>query len=121
MPNRAFVDSANGSVYVTEFSTAAEATAYVPPSDRQEIAAQPTPAHNWDGSQWIDGRPAILAEEARIASVRSDAGRIDLLARLRAATPQQIDTYIDNNVTTLPQARTLFKAILKLIALDARG
>jgi hypothetical protein len=34
---------------------------------------------------------------------------------LENATPAQIDTWVDNNVTTLAQARELFKLILKAI------
>lgn len=65
--------------------------------------------------------PAVVAGQQRQDAFRADAGRGDLLTRLLTATPAQIDTYVDNNVTTIAQARTLFKAILKLIALDARS
>lgn len=63
---------------------------------------------------------AATAESARVAAIRSDAGRADMLARLQSATPAQIDTWLTNNVTNLAQARTVLGIILKLIALDAR-
>lgn len=59
-------------------------------------------------------------QAARLSAIRNDAGRVSLIERLKAATPAQIDTYVENNVTTLAQARNMFKTILKLIALDAR-
>ena len=64
---------------------------------------------------------AETTEANRLAAIKADAGRIDLITRFRTATPAQIDTFIDANVTTIAQARTLFKAILKTIALDGRG
>lgn len=65
---------------------------------------------------------AIVAPEiARINTFKSDASRADLLARLKNATPAQIDAFVDNNVTTLAQVRGLLKALLKLVATDARG
>jgi hypothetical protein len=69
-----------------------------------------------------DGGLAVSADPTyvRTKSFRDDAGRIDLLTRLRTATPAQIDTWVENNVTTLAQARAVFKAIIKVIALDAR-
>lgn len=65
--------------------------------------------------------PTVAAEANRAASFRADAGRVDLLSRLKTATPAQIDTWVDNNVTTLAGAKTVFKAILKVIALDIRS
>lgn len=65
-------------------------------------------------------KPLPSAEDHRAEIFKSDAGRADLMTRLRTATPAQIDAFIDNNVTTIAQARAVFKAILKAIALDAR-
>lgn len=44
----------------------------------------------------------------------------DLLDKLRNATPEQIDNWIDNNVSTLASARAVFKAILKVMAARLR-
>lgn len=60
------------------------------------------------------------AEASRVNSIRTDSGRIDLLNRLKTATPAQIDSWIDTNVTNIASARTVLKAIVKAIALDAR-
>lgn len=65
--------------------------------------------------------PEPQVEADRVAAYQVDASRGDLLTRLKSATPAQIDSYVESNVTTLPQARTLFKAILKVIALDLRA
>jgi NADP-dependent 3-hydroxy acid dehydrogenase YdfG len=79
-----------------------------------------------DPSKIVTAEQKAAAEEAQAASagqreaLRADAGRASLLDRLTKATPTQIDAYVDANVTTLAQARAMFKTILKLIALDAR-
>lgn len=54
--------------------------------------------------------------EARRASFDADATRADLLTRLRSATPAQINSYVDNNVANLAEARALFKKILLVLA-----
>lgn len=61
-----------------------------------------------------------IAENQRVASYRSDTSRIDLLQRLRSATPAQIETWVDTNASNLAQARNILKAIIKVIALDTR-
>lgn len=65
-------------------------------------------------------KPPPSSEDLRAETFRSDVGRSDLMTRIRTATPAQIDAFIDNNVTNIAQARAIFKAILKAIALDAR-
>lgn len=62
---------------------------------------------------------AELDEIARRADLDVDPGKVDILQRLRTANSAQISTWIDNNVTTLPQARTALKAIV--IYLASRG
>jgi hypothetical protein len=53
--------------------------------------------------------------EVRWASFDADATRADLLARLATATPAQINSYVDTNVTNLAEARTLLKRILLVL------
>jgi hypothetical protein len=60
------------------------------------------------------------ADEIRAETFKADPTRVDLLARPRTATPAQIDAYVEANVTNLAQARGMFRAVLKLIALDGR-
>jgi hypothetical protein len=55
-------------------------------------------------------------EEVRAVTFKADGSRQDMLARLKTATPAQIDAYIDANVTTLAQARTFLKALTKILA-----
>jgi hypothetical protein len=117
--SRSFTDDINGSVYVMVFATQDEAAAYVQPAGRSEIENAPSPEHRWRGGQWVI--PGLTAEDLRVQTLMADQGRMDLLTRLRAATPAQIDSYVENNVTTLAQARAMFKAILKLVALDPRS
>lgn len=59
---------------------------------------------------------AASAEAARVASIRADAGYTNLLDAIKAATPAQIDTYLDNNVTDLASARAVLKRMAKLLA-----
>lgn len=60
------------------------------------------------------------AEDARVTEIEADAGRVDLVARLRTATNAQIDTWIDANITSIAAARALFKAIIKYLAQQQR-
>ena len=57
-----------------------------------------------------------LAEKQRLADLRADAMVSDMLARLKIATPADISTFVNNNVTDLAGARTMFKRILLLLA-----
>ena len=43
-----------------------------------------------------------------------------VLKALKTYTPTQIDDWVDANVTTIAQARTLFKKILKVLAFIIR-
>ena len=63
---------------------------------------------------------ADAAEASRVAAFRGDTSRADLVDRLKTASPSQVDTWVDNNVTNLAGARAVLKAILKTIALDQR-
>lgn len=93
-----------------------------PPADPHSIA---TESDAFDGTKVVADRTYtiltdVIAEKARVASIKADAGRVDLLDRLRTAAPAQIDAWIDSNVTTIAAARAVLKAIIKVIALDAR-
>lgn len=59
---------------------------------------------------------AESANVSRKEGLNNDAGKIDLLTRLETATNAQIDNWVDSNVTSLAAARTLFKAILKVLS-----
>jgi hypothetical protein len=63
----------------------------------------------------------LAAERQRAATFNGDADRIDMLNRLKTATPAQIDAYIDANVTNLAQARTFLKKLTKVLALAVRS
>lgn len=60
--------------------------------------------------------PTSVAARQRQATLDADATRADLLTRLRTATPAQINTYVDANVTNIADARTMFKRILLALA-----
>lgn len=79
----------------------------------------------------LDNNPAVvsflasissvpLAEQARRDALRADALRADLIAKLNAATPASINTFVDNNVANLADARLMFKKILLILATDGR-
>lgn len=63
---------------------------------------------------------AIAAEEQRIADLKADTLRQDMIDRLTSASPQQISDYVDNNVTDLASARTMFKRILLILAVAVK-
>lgn len=72
----------------------------------------------YDGTAFTPPPPAVpspeeVADAARATLFVADAGRADLLARLRTATPAQIDTWLLANVTTLVQARGVLGAVIK--------
>lgn len=60
---------------------------------------------------------AVESDRSRNVSFKQDASRIDWVDRLRNATPQQIETYITNNVTNLAQARTVLIGLAKVLAI----
>jgi len=60
--------------------------------------------------------PAVVTARQRQATLNADATRADLLTRLRTATPAQINSYVDANVTNIADARTMFKRILLALA-----
>lgn len=54
-------------------------------------------------------------EKKRVEAFEADAEQVDLRDRLRTATPAQIDDWFNANVTTLAQARSVLKAIVKYL------
>lgn len=66
------------------------------------------------------GLPAKTPDEVRLDTFKIEADRNDMADKLRNATPAQIDTYIDNNVTNLAQARAFLKALSKVLATVVR-
>lgn len=64
--------------------------------------------------------PPPSAADLRTDALLADPARADLIDKLRNASPSQIDSYIDNNVTTLAGARALFKIVLKVLALNVQ-
>lgn len=64
--------------------------------------------------------PVPTAAEQRTALFVADPTRADLLDKLRNATLAQIDTYVDNNVANLVDARTMLKKIIKVLALNVQ-
>ena len=66
---------------------------------------------------------AELAEEARLARETALKEQPDvqiLVERLKNATPAQIDTWVENNMTNLAQARSVIGTILKVLAYAVR-
>ncbi len=54
---------------------------------------------------------------ARITSINADTDYLDLIAQLRAATPAQIKTYVQNNTVGLPtDARILIAKIVLILS-----
>lgn len=67
---------------------------------------------------FVPADPAV--EKTRQDAVKADSDRAAMLARLKAATPAQIDAWVNSNVTTLAEARKAIAIILKVIAIDPR-
>jgi hypothetical protein len=62
------------------------------------------------------GLPLPTPEEQRASTFRSDAARIDMLDKLRNATPAQIDTWVENQVTNLASAKVVLAMLIKILA-----
>jgi hypothetical protein len=62
------------------------------------------------------GLPIPTQEEQRASTFRSDAARIDMLDKLRNATPAQIDTWVENQVTNLASAKVVLAMLIKILA-----
>lgn len=66
--------------------------------------------------QALDYPAYVAAETQRMDDINNDAGRTDLLDRLRSATNAQIDNWIDSTVTSLASARQVLKVIIKVLS-----
>lgn len=62
----------------------------------------------------------LTASQQRTETFNADPDRVDMLQRLKTATPAQIDSYIEANVTNLAQARSFLKKLTKVLALAIR-
>jgi len=49
--------------------------------------------------------------------IKADVEKNEMLKHLLTMTPAQIDAWVDNNVTTLSDVKSLLKRILKVISL----
>ena len=61
-------------------------------------------------------KDAAVAKKERLVTFNALLDTADLIQRLKAATPAQIDSWVDTNVTNLADARTVLKAIVKVMA-----
>ena len=68
----------------------------------------------------IAAMEAAAAEEQRIADLKADAFRQDLVTRLTSASPQQINDFVDANLNNLADARAMFKRILLVLAVAVK-
>lgn len=64
---------------------------------------------------------AKTAAATRRSDIVNDPLRSGLLNQLNTSTAAQISTFVDNNVTDIASAKTMFKRILLMIALDVRS
>lgn len=65
--------------------------------------------------------PPPTAEEIRLAAFGAEADVIDLKNRMDTSTAAQVNTWVDANVTTLAQARSVLKTLIKIVILTRRG
>jgi hypothetical protein len=92
-----------------------------PDAPPRPVCPGPEVCYDWDEAnfQWVHNA-AKQAEYERLESIRVDAQRLALIDRLRTATPAEIEQYVDANVNSLADAKSLFKRVLKVLALLAR-
>ena len=114
-----FVDAAGN--YLGAFLAPVGSTHGIePPEGGIEVPTAPPDGRClWNGSAW--GAPVLSPVEQRHAALQTAFEGTGALERLRNATPTQIDTFIDANVTDLAGARAVLKALAKAVAYLARG
>lgn len=59
-------------------------------------------------------------DSPRVSALKAAPDLVDLVTRLQAATPAQIDAWLTANMTNLAQARTVLGAVVKVLALFLR-
>lgn len=77
--------------------------------------------YEWDAatSAWVENtvkKDEAAALISRVTALKQDDDTRTLATRLENATPQQIETFVNNKVTDLASARKAFIEILKLMA-----
>lgn len=82
----------------------------------------------WDGADQLVDHTAVQTaitaydpasvntSQASINSNLADVNVTNAIKLLQGATPAQINTWVQNNVTTLPQAQIAIATILKILA-----
>lgn len=60
------------------------------------------------------------ARDAREGEFKADTERQTLIDQLKTATPAQIDTWVNNNVQNLADARRVLKMLIKVLAIIVR-
>jgi hypothetical protein len=114
-----FVD-AQGRYLGAFVGAAATPDVVIPPAGGIEVPTAPPDGRCiWNGSAW--GAPVLSPVEQRHEALKTAFEATGALERLRNATPSQIDTFIDANVTDLAGARAVLKALAKAVAYLARG
>lgn len=90
------------------------------PQEVQDAAARlwttPIVAAWQTAHPYVAPDPVAVAAAQRIAAFQSDTNRQAMLAALTSATPAQVQTYINNNVTDLPSAKVMLYKIALILA-----
>ncbi len=72
------------------------------------------------GAYVVPPPPDTSAADRR-AAFKADANYQTMLAQLKAATPAQVQSYINSSVTDLPSARAMLIKLALVVALVANG
>lgn len=82
--------------------------------------------YEWDAATngWVENtlkKDEAAALIARVTALKQDDDTRTLATRLENATPEQIETFVNNKVTNLASARRAFIEILKLMASERQN
>jgi hypothetical protein len=73
-----------------------------------------------DATAFFDYLDHTAKEEERIASIRNDPDRLAIIDMFKTATPDQIDEWVNDNVTDMTSVKIILSTVLKLISLHVK-
>jgi hypothetical protein len=99
--------------------TATQSVTKALPALIASVWTQQWTVRDWTAQEIAD-HAAAVAEAARLDAIDAAVDGDSAIAQILDATNAQIDTYVDQNVTNLAQARTYLKRLTKLVLREMR-